>query len=58
MKHDGVLFPREDEVTQADVLKATSTMSPEEMLALWKEHYAGGSADAANAALISAFRRK
>jgi hypothetical protein len=58
MKRDGVLFPREDEVTQADALKATSTMSPEEMLALWKEHYAGGSADAANAALISAFRRK
>jgi len=58
LRNNGTLFPYEGEATQADILKATSTMSPEEMLALWKEQYAGGNADAANRALIESFRRK
>jgi hypothetical protein len=60
MQRDGVIFPSEVELTQADVLKATEKMSPAELLEIWKQGQLDGtgSAEKANASFISAFRRK
>jgi hypothetical protein len=60
MKENNALIPYEQTTSavSAAISKELETASPEQLLQIWKDQYAGGNAEAANRALIDSFRRK